>query len=67
MGSKTSFKAELSDPKTFYLVDAQLPMAAACKRIETCWLMHSKTWVSGCCYVTHCESVSTVKKNMRRV
>ena len=45
VGSKSSFRAELKVPSNFYLVDAQLPKAAAARRIETCSPKHSKQWV----------------------
>ncbi|CAL8468249.1 g7788 [Coccomyxa elongata] len=44
LGSKSSFMEELGDPRNFYLVDGQLPEAAAACRIETCSPMQSKHW-----------------------
>ena len=44
-GNKSSFVDELDVSSNYYLVDSQLPMAAAARRIETCSPKHSKLWV----------------------
>ncbi|BDA47800.1 hypothetical protein COCOBI_11-0570 [Coccomyxa sp. Obi] len=44
LGIKSSFKKELRDPATYFLVDSKAPPEVGAITIETCSPSHEKTW-----------------------